>query len=218
MNPRFNNKICIVTGAAQGIGQGVALALAVEGGTAVLADRSEFVHHTAEAIRSAGGKCLTVMADLETFAGAQSVVDAAVAEFGRVDVAVHNVGGTIWAKPYQEYAEAEIEAEVRRSLFPTLWSCRAVLPTMIAQQSGSIVNISSIATRSIHRIPYAAAKGGVNAMSMSLAMEHASDGIRVNAVATGGTEAPPESIIYSHLCPFSCQIPFYSPPLDHLII
>ena len=62
MNPRFNNKICIVTGAAQGIGQGVALALAVEGGTAVLADRSEFVHHTAEAIRSAGGKCLTVMA------------------------------------------------------------------------------------------------------------------------------------------------------------
>ena len=185
MNPRFNNKICIVTGAAQGIGQGVALALAVEGGTAVLADRSEFVHHTAEAIRSAGGKCLTVMADLETFAGAQSVVDAAVAEFGRVDVAVHNVGGTIWAKPYQEYAEAEIEAEVRRSLFPTLWSCRAVLPTMIAQQSGSIVNISSIATRSIHRIPYAAAKGGVNAMSMSLAMEHAVDGIRVNAIAPG---------------------------------
>ena len=109
MNPRFNNKICIVTGAAQGIGQGVALALAAEGGTVVLADRSEFVHHTAEAIRSAGGKCLTVMADLETFAGAQSVVDAAVAEFGRVDVAVHNVGGTIWAKPYQEYAEAEIE-------------------------------------------------------------------------------------------------------------
>ncbi|HRM22700.1 MAG TPA: 1,6-dihydroxycyclohexa-2,4-diene-1-carboxylate dehydrogenase [Neisseria sp.] len=194
MNPRFNNKICIVTGAAQGIGQGVALALAAEGGTVVLADRSEFVHHTAEAIRSAGGKCLTVMADLETFAGAQSVVDAAVAEFGRVDVAVHNVGGTIWAKPYQEYAEAEIEAEVRRSLFPTLWSCRAVLPTMIAQQSGSIVNISSIATRSIHRIPYAAAKGGVNAMSMSLAMEHAVDGIRVNAVATGGTEAPPRKV------------------------
>ena len=185
MNPRFNNKICIVTGAAQGIGQGVALALAVEGGTAVLADRSEFVHHTAEAIRSAGGKCLTVMADLETFAGAQSVVDAAVAEFGRVDVAVHNVGGTIWAKPYQEYAEAEIEAEVRRSLFPTLWSCRAVLPTMIAQQSGSIVNISSIATRSIHRIPYAAAKGGVEALTRALAVELAPRNIRVNAVAPG---------------------------------
>ena len=132
MTQRFDNKICIVTGAAQGIGQGVALAFAAEGGTVVLADRSEFVHETAEAICAQGGRCLTVLADLETFAGAQSVVDAAVGEFGRVDVSIHNVGGTIWAKPYQEYAEAEIEAEVRRSLFPTLWSCRAVLPQMIA--------------------------------------------------------------------------------------
>ena len=73
MNPRFNNKTCIVTGAAQGIGQGVALALAAEGGTVVLADRSEFVHETAEAICAQGGRCLTVLADLETFAGAQSV-------------------------------------------------------------------------------------------------------------------------------------------------
>ena len=194
MNPRFNNKICIVTGAAQGIGQGVALALAAEGGTVVLADRSEFVHHTAEAIRSAGGKCLTVMADLETFAGAQSVVDAAVAEFGRVDVAVHNVGGTIWAKPYQEYAEAEIEAEVRRSLFPTLWCCRAVLPTMIEQKSGVIVNVSSVATRGVHRVPYSAAKGGVNALTASLAMENTKHGIRINATAPGGTDAPPRRV------------------------
>ena len=194
MNPRFNNKICIVTGAAQGIGQGVALALAAEGGTVVLADRSEFVHHTAEAIRSAGGKCLTVMADLETFAGAQSVVDAAVAEFGRVDVAVHNVGGTIWAKPYQEYAEAEIAAEVRRSLFPTLWGCRAVLPYMLKKKKGAIVNVSSIATRSVNRVPYGAAKGGVNALTACLAFENGERGIRVNAVAPGGTEAPARRI------------------------
>jgi dihydroxycyclohexadiene carboxylate dehydrogenase len=65
---------------------------------------------------------------------------------------------------------------------------------MIKQQHGVVVNISSIATRSIHRIPYSAAKGGVNAMTASLAFEHSKDGIRFNAVATGGTEAPPRKI------------------------
>jgi dihydroxycyclohexadiene carboxylate dehydrogenase len=135
-----------------------------------------------------------VLADLETYAGAQSVVQAALDAHGRVDMLINNVGGTIWAKPYQEYQEDQIEAEIRRSLFPTLWCCRAVLPAMIDKQRGAIVNVSSIATRSIYRIPYAAAKGGVNAMTASLAFEHAAHGIRVNAVATGGTEAPPRKV------------------------
>jgi dihydroxycyclohexadiene carboxylate dehydrogenase len=65
---------------------------------------------------------------------------------------------------------------------------------MIEQQHGVIVNVSSIATRGIYRIPYSAAKGGVNALTASLALEHAQDGIRVNAVATGGTEAPPRKV------------------------
>lgn len=107
---------------------------------------------------------------------------------------VNNVGGTIWAKPYEAYEEEQIEAEVRRSLFPTLWCCRAVLPRMLQQGGGAIVNVSSVATRSIHRVPYAAAKGGVNALTASLAFEHARHGIRVNAVATGGTEAPPRRV------------------------
>ena len=83
---------------------------------------------------------------------------------------------------------------MRRSLFPTLWMCRAVLPQMLKQKGGAIVNVSSIATRGIYRIPYSASKGGVNALTASLAFEHAQDGIRVNAVATGGTEAPPRRI------------------------
>ena len=65
---------------------------------------------------------------------------------------------------------------------------------MIKQQAGVIVNVSSIATRGINRIPYSASKGGVNALTASLAFEHAKDGIRVNAVATGGTEAPPRKV------------------------
>ncbi|MBK4737657.1 1,6-dihydroxycyclohexa-2,4-diene-1-carboxylate dehydrogenase [Noviherbaspirillum pedocola] len=193
-NDRFKDKVVIVTGAAQGIGRGVALDAAGEGALLVLADRSELIHEVAAEVRQAGGRETVVLADLETYAGAQAVMGAAMAAYGRIDVLVNNVGGTIWAKPYQEYEEAQIEAEIRRSLFPTLWCCRAALPQMIAQKSGVIVNISSIATRSIYRIPYAAAKGGVNALTASLAFEHAADGIRVNAVATGGTEAPPRRV------------------------
>ena len=190
MRQRFKGQSVIVTGAAQGIGRGVALAMAAEGAHLVLADRSELVHEVAAEVRALNAQVIVITADLETWAGAQQVATIAQDAFGRIDVLVNNVGGTIWAKPFQEYAPDEIEAEIRRSLFPTLWCCRAVLPAMIEQQGGSIVNISSIATRGIYRIPYSASKGGVNALTASLAFEHAEDGIRVNAVATGGTEAP----------------------------
>ena len=193
-NHRFQQKIVIVTGAAQGIGEGVAMAAAEEGASLVIADRSPLLHEVAARIAAGGAAVTPVIADLETYAGAKAVVQAALAQYGRVDILINNVGGTIWAKPYQEYEEEQIEAEIRRSLFPTMWCCHAVLAPMIERRHGVIVNVSSIATRSIHRIPYAAAKGGVNALTASLAIEHAADGIRVNAVATGGTNAPPRKV------------------------
>ncbi|MBP3944606.1 1,6-dihydroxycyclohexa-2,4-diene-1-carboxylate dehydrogenase [Psychrobacter sp. K31L] len=194
MSKRFDNKVCVVTGAAQGIGRGVALRLANEGGKIVMADFSPLVEDVLAEITANGGHATTIQADLETYQGAQDVIDKALDTYGRIDILVNNVGGAIWMKPFISFSEIEIEKEISRSLFPTLWCCHAVLPSMIKQQSGTIVNISSIATRGINRIPYSTAKGGVNAMTASLAFEHASDGIRVNAVATGGTEAPPRKI------------------------
>jgi dihydroxycyclohexadiene carboxylate dehydrogenase len=191
---RFEKKVVVITGAAQGIGEGVAKAIAKEGAKVILVDRSDLVHKVATSIKSGKSEVLVIQADLETYAGAQAVVKGALAAFGRIDVLINNVGGTIWAKPLEEYNESQIEAEIRRSLFPTLWCCRAVLPEMIRRKAGVIVNVSSIATRSIHRTPYAAAKGGVNALTASLAFEYANAGIRVNAVATGGTEAPQRKI------------------------
>jgi len=191
---RFEGKIGVVTGSAQGIGRTVALNMAREGGRVVLVDRSELVQEVAVEIEAAGGACLAVTADLERYAECGRVMEEARGRFGRVDVLVNNVGGTIWAKPYAEYEEAQIEAEVRRSLFPTLWCCRAVLPIMLECGGGVIVNVSSVATRGLNRAPYAAAKGGVNALTASLAWEYAEHGIRVCATAPGGTEAPPRRI------------------------
>jgi NAD(P)-dependent dehydrogenase (short-subunit alcohol dehydrogenase family) len=184
---RFANKVAIVTGAAQGIGREVALRLAAEGGRVVAVDRAGIVREVAEAT---GGTAIE--ADLETWAGAEAAVAATLDAHGRLDILINNVGGAIWMKPFDRFDPAEIEAEIRRSLMPTLWCCRAALPAMGA--GGVIVNVSSVATRGIHRIPYSAAKGGVNALTASLAWEAAERGIRVVATAPGGTEAPPRRI------------------------
>ncbi|WEN41972.1 Levodione reductase [Thauera sp. GDN1] len=193
MANRFKKKVAVITGAAQGIGKRVAEKMAKEKGTLVLVDRSELVHEVAKEL-SAKVEVLSLTADLEQFAECQRVMDAAVEKFGRIDILINNVGGTIWTKPYEHYQENEIEAEVRRSLFPTLWCCRAALPHMLANGKGSIVNVSSIATRGVNRVPYGAAKGGVNALTACLAFETAERGIRVNATAPGATEAPPRLV------------------------
>ncbi len=191
---RFAGKAAVVTGAAQGIGREVALRLAREGGRVALVDRSDLVEEVRQEAEAAGADALAITADLETYAGATAAVEGARGRFGRVDILVNNVGGTIWARPYAEYQEAQIEAEIRRSLFPTLWCCRAALPAMLEGGGGAIVNVSSVATRGVNRVPYAAAKGGVNAVTACLAWEYAGHGIRVNGVAPGGTEAPPRRI------------------------
>ncbi|WP_278260124.1 benzoate diol dehydrogenase BenD [Nocardioides convexus] len=187
---RFAGKVVVVTGAAQGIGAQVARRVAAEGGSLVLADRSESGRRAWP--RSLAAQSVTC--DLETWAGAADLAEAARQRFGRVDVLVNNVGGAINFKPFTEFTADEIAAEVDRSLMTTLLTCRAVLPGMVQRGAGVIVNVSSAATRGIHRIPYSAAKGGVNAVTASLALEYAEHGIRVVATAPGGTEAPPRRV------------------------
>lgn len=194
MTLRFADKVMVVTGAAQGIGRRVAERAAAEGARVLIVDRSTAREDVVAAIREAGGEAEAINVDLETWDGCEAAMQAAVDRWGRIDILVNNVGGTIWAKPYEHYEPHQIEAEVRRSLFPTLYCCRAALDHMLPRQTGVIVNVSSIATRGLNRVPYAAAKGGVNALTASLAWEVAERGIRVVATAPGGTQAPPRVV------------------------
>ena len=188
---RFFGQGVIVTGAAQGIGYAVAHRIAHEDGTVLLVDRAEVVHEVADSLADVGeGSVTSVTADLETFEGAQAVIDAARNSMRSLDILINVVGGTIWAKHYDRYGTDEIEKEIRRSLFPTLWMCRAAMPVFIGNGGGTIVNVSSVATRGVNRVPYAAAKGGVNALTSALALEGAPHNVRVVAAAPGGTLAP----------------------------
>ena len=192
---RFYGQGVVVTGAAQGIGMAVAHRIAHEDGNLVLVDRSPLVHEVAKQLQDSGaGTVASFIADLETFEGAISSLEFATQNLKHLDVVINNVGGTIWAKPYQEYTEEEITKEINRSLFPSLWMCRAALPILINNGGGTIVNVSSIATGGINRVPYAAAKGGVNGIVSALAHEAAPHKVRVVATAPGGTSAPERAV------------------------
>ncbi|MDE3028574.1 MAG: 1,6-dihydroxycyclohexa-2,4-diene-1-carboxylate dehydrogenase [Paracoccaceae bacterium] len=188
---RFAGKVLVVTGAAQGIGRAVALRAAREGGRVLLVDRADFV---ADVAAEAEGVAAAFTADLETWEGTDAAMRFAADRFGGIDILINNVGGAIRMRPFATFEPAQINAEIQRSLMPTLYCCHAVLPHLFARQGGTIVNVSSNATRGIHRVPYSAAKGGVNGITHALAMELAGQNIRVVATAPGGTEAPPRRV------------------------
>ena len=188
---RLGDKVCIVTGSGQGIGRATAKRLGEEGGTIVVADRvDESATRTVAELREHGVEALKVLADVGSLAGAEGLMAEVVQAYGRIDVLVNNVGGTIWMQPYDKYTEEQVILELERTLYPTMWCCLAVLPIMMEQGFGSIVNLGSQSPRGLHRLPYAVGKGGIFALTKVLSMEYGSYGIRVNTVSPGGTAIP----------------------------
>lgn len=186
---RLQDKACIVTGAGQGIGRATARRYAAEGARVIVAERNEDSGaETARQIVAAGGEARFVKADVGAFEGAEALMEACISAYGAIDAIANVVGGAIWWQPYHEFTVEQIHLELERSLFPTLWCCKAVLPHMIRQGSGAIVNFgSSVVNGGLYRTPYAVSKGGIEALTRVLAAENGRHGIRVNCVTPGTT-------------------------------
>ncbi|MCC7361094.1 MAG: SDR family oxidoreductase [Anaerolineales bacterium] len=190
--PRLNGKIALVTGAADGIGRATALALAAEGARVLVADRdTERGPRVVAAIEAAGGVAAFQRADVALMADAEAMVAAALARWGRLDILVNNaavmIPGTV-----VEITEADWNRVLDVNLTGVWRGMKHALPAMQAAGQGSIVNLSSIQSLVGLRqwSAYAAAKGGINALTQQAAIEYAPHGIRINAVAPGAIMTP----------------------------
>ena len=187
---RFEGQVAVVTGGGQGIGAATARRLAQEGAAVVIGDMvAETSERVRAAIRAFGGQCEISLGDLSRYENAEALMARAHDAYGRIDALANIAGGTIWFQSFQYYTPDQIQAEMDRSFWTAMWCCRAALPYMIEQGSGSIVNIATHAVTGRFRVPYAAAKAGQIGLTTSLAREVAHLGIRVNCIAPSGTAA-----------------------------
>ena len=185
-------RVAIVTGAGRGIGRAVAEALARHGAAVALAARTRGeLAAVAEAIREAGGRALAVPTDVTQDARVEALVDATVGELGRVDILVTSAGVAAFG-PVAAAKATDWDPMLAVNLRAVMSCCRAVLPPMIRQKSGTIVNVASVAaTRAIPgAAAYAATKAGVVAWSHVLAEELRADGIRVGVISPGAVDTP----------------------------
>ncbi len=183
-------KVALVTGASSGIGEGTALALAKAGATLALsARRADRLKGLVEKIEAMGGKALAIPSDMTVEAEAIAAVEETVKQLGRIDILI-NSAGIMQAGGIEGADLAEYRRVVEINLFGTVYTCQAALPHMIAQGSGDIVTISSLAARKggPQTNAYAASKHAVNSMTDALRQEVGGKGIRVSILMPGATE------------------------------
>lgn len=190
MTGRLANKTAIVTGAGRGIGAAIARRFAKEGArVAIWEHDAETGAANASALNVEGGEALLVACDVTD----QAMIDKALVQttdsFGAVDILINNAGANVFHKP-MEMPDAEWDRCMRLDLDAAWWCARAVLPGMLEQARGSIVNIASTHSFKIipSTFPYPVAKHALIGLTRSLGIEYAANGIRVNAIAPGYIE------------------------------
>jgi NAD(P)-dependent dehydrogenase (short-subunit alcohol dehydrogenase family) len=188
----LGGKVAIVTGSTRGIGEATARLLAARGASVTVTGRNRSRgQDVAQSIQADGGSALYVAADIGNQADTTALVEQTVQHFGRLDVLVNNAAPTevmgrqtarLTDVPWDEFDEV-----MRVGLYGAIWACRSAIPHMQAGRGGSIINISSVAA--VQGLPglasYTCAKGALTALTRQLAVDYASDGIRVNTVVLG---------------------------------
>ena len=192
---RLKGKVALVTGGGSGIGESIAKAFAHEGAAVVITGRrKQVLENVVRDIEREGGRALAVPGSVTVEADVRAAVDAAVRAFGKVDVLVNNAGNLFHAGPLHETTDQIWNETLELFLTGTFRFTRAVIPQMLKQGAGSILNIST--TGGIKAIPgfpahaYQAAKAGVIMLTKSVAVQYAKQGIRCNCICPAGVDTP----------------------------
>jgi NAD(P)-dependent dehydrogenase (short-subunit alcohol dehydrogenase family) len=190
---RLSSKVVIVIGATSGIGRAVALRVAAEGAGVVAAGRrAELGTALVAEIVNGGGRALFVRCDATVEEDVASAIEAAVAEFGRLDGAVNNAGGVVAPVPVDQLSGDAWRAELDLNLSTVFHGLKHQLPAICRAGGGAVVNNASAAA--VSAVPglaaYTAAKHGVLGLTRSAALEWAGRGVRVNALVTGNVDTP----------------------------
>ncbi|KPK46994.1 MAG: hypothetical protein AMJ77_04520 [Dehalococcoidia bacterium SM23_28_2] len=187
---RLDGKVAIVTGAGRHLGRAMSIALAEAGADIVAAARTQGqLEETAQQVRARGRRCLVAPTDVTDSAQVNAMVERAVAEFSRVDILVNNAGGATagYAKALPDLTDDEWRVGIDTNLTSAFYCTRAVIPHLVRQGGGKIVNISSgYGLRGDPRdYVYASAKAGLINFTRSLALAYARDNIQANCIAPG---------------------------------
>jgi meso-butanediol dehydrogenase/(S,S)-butanediol dehydrogenase/diacetyl reductase len=189
---RFDGRVVVVTGGAAGIGAACARRFAAEGARVMLGDLDAAgAAALARELDAGRGVAAAQAVDVSDAAAVEALVAAAVARFGRLDVMVNNAGiGSVGQTP--DLALEDWRRTLAVDLDSVFYGCRAAIPRLRAAGGGAIVNTASVSgLGGDYRLPaYNAAKGGVVNLTRSVALDHAREGIRCNAVCPGATETP----------------------------
>ena len=185
---RLQGRIAIVTGAGQGIGEGIARAFAKEGAAVVVAEINEATGRgTADELAAGGATSRFVQTDVSRKDSVEALVTETLSAFGRVDVLVNNAQGLTSLGRVEHKRDADFEKSLGSGLYATLWGMQAVYPGMRTEGRGRIINLASLNGINAHKysVDYNATKEAIRALSRTAAAEWGRHGITVNVIAPG---------------------------------
>src|SRR4051812_29222164 len=191
-NQTLTEKVAIVTGSSRGIGKSIARTLAKEGAKVLITGTEEerTKQAAAEISEQTGADIDYYAGDLSTEENVTAMVEKTVNRWGKVDILINNAGGGV-IRPFLEHTPETLKTTIDRNLWTCLWACYKVLPYMVEQKYGRIINIGADSVRNglWEHAAYNAAKGGVHALTTGLAREFAQYDITVNTVAPPAVES-----------------------------